>query len=276
LNPGILPFLNDAALTVGDCESAFAKRFPAEPPLSEFGTPKPFSFDLPPMAEFKLAPAGGQLQPEDALEGLERLKKVVEATGAAAYHWIIDNDEMVWSANVQEVLGVEPSQVATGRAFAALLDSENFTTRYDTVMGSGAMDDGGGVAFEIEYQFRPEGRTGLSCIWLEDHGKWFSRGEGRPSEVFGTVRRIDARHEPRPHDGSSRRSHVGGGARGFALRLRHRRHQQPVGGERGLWLRSRRRGHHQRRPQAAPGGSHRRRHCPLLRQQVRFDPQQLR
>ena len=56
------------------------------------------------------------------------------------------------------------------------------------------IDDGDGVPFQIEYLFRPEGRIGRRAIWLEDHGSWYGGEDGRPAEVFGTVRRIDDRH----------------------------------------------------------------------------------
>jgi diguanylate cyclase (GGDEF)-like protein len=164
--------------------------------LSEQSAPTPFSFDFS-AADVSL-PATPPAETGE-VEGLERLKKVVEASGAAAYHWIIDSDEIVWSANVEDVLGIEAQRISAGRSYAAFLDAENFTTRYDTVMRSGHQDDGSGVAFEIEYQFRPEGRGSAAGVWLEDHGKWYAGPDGRPREVFGTVRRIDARYQRDQH-----------------------------------------------------------------------------
>ena len=61
------------------------------------------------------------------------------------------------------------------------------------------IDDGDGVPFQIEYKFRPEGRLGRASLWLEDHGSWFGGKDGRPVEVFGTVRRIDDRHQRDQH-----------------------------------------------------------------------------
>lgn len=123
----------------------------------------------------------------------------IEAAGLAAYRWTIATDEIVWSPHAAEVLGVDPGQVNTGRNFAALLDPDNLTSRYETVMRAGAADGGNGVAFEIEYRFRPAGRDSRSSLWLEDQGRWFAGHDGRPAEVLGVVRRIDQRQKRDQH-----------------------------------------------------------------------------
>jgi diguanylate cyclase (GGDEF)-like protein len=112
---------------------------------------------------------------------------------------VIGDDSISWSNNAAEVLGVDVGLIGTGKSYAALLDADNFTSRYDTVMRSSLADQGDGVAFEIEYLFRPQGRASTTAVWLEDHGKWYADGEGRPREVYGTVRRIDARHQRDQH-----------------------------------------------------------------------------
>ena len=80
-----------------------------------------------------------------------------------------------------------------------MLDADNFTSRFDTVMRSKARDDGAGVPFQIEYLFRPQGDVGRQAIWLEDCGRWFAGSDGRPAEVYGIVRRIDDRHRRDRH-----------------------------------------------------------------------------
>jgi diguanylate cyclase (GGDEF)-like protein len=130
---------------------------------------------------------------------LGRIRRAVEAAGEAAYHWLIETDDIVWSGNSADVLGCDPANLNSGRAFAAFLDADNFTSRYDTVMRTALIDDGGGIPFKIEYLFRPDGRTGRSSVWVEDHGKWFGGADGRPAEVYGTVRRIDDRHRRDQH-----------------------------------------------------------------------------
>jgi diguanylate cyclase (GGDEF)-like protein len=127
------------------------------------------------------------------------LKQALKASGEAAYRWQIETDEIIWSANAPEILGCAPNLVASGKLFASLLDIENVTTRYETVMNSKARDDGRGVAFQIEYMFRSEGRHNEKSIWLEDVGRWQAGLDGKPKVVFGTIRRIDDRHRRDQH-----------------------------------------------------------------------------
>ena len=130
---------------------------------------------------------------------LQLIQRAVEAVGEATYHWTTETDSIAWSPNMEAVLGCKPESSSSGRAYANLLDGDNITSRYDTVMRSHALDEGDGVAFQIEYLFRPDGRTGRRGIWLEDRGKWFAGENGRPAEVFGTIRRIDDRHSRDQH-----------------------------------------------------------------------------
>ena len=115
-------------------------------------------------------------------------------SGLAAYHWDIAQDVISWSPWSAQVLGCDPEAVSTGREFATLLDPDNLTSRYDTVMGGSEHDVGGGVPFRIEYRFMPQGRTSRASQWLEDQGRWHAGLDGRPAHVFGTLRRIDERH----------------------------------------------------------------------------------
>ncbi len=131
----------------------------------------------------------------NGLDDTARIRRALEAANEAAYHWIVETDEIVWSANAAEVLGCAPGVIATGRAYAAYLDADNVTSRYDTVMRSNVVDDGDGVQYQIEYLFRPEGRQARRAVWVEDHGRWYADTNGRPADVFGTVRRIDDRHQ---------------------------------------------------------------------------------
>ncbi len=142
----------------------------------------------------------GPEQPIEIAVALENdLKQALKAAGEAAYRWNIQTDEILWSANAPDVLGCTIPAVATGKQFASLLDVENVTTRYETVMNSKARDDGRGVPFQIEYLFRSLGRNNAESIWLEDAGRWQAGLDGIPKTVFGTLRRVDERHRQDQH-----------------------------------------------------------------------------
>ncbi|MDE2444728.1 MAG: GGDEF and EAL domain-containing protein [Alphaproteobacteria bacterium] len=121
------------------------------------------------------------------------------AAGEAAYKWTIASDELSWSDNASDVLGCAINRIRSGKLYANLLDVDNFTTRYETVMNSKTRDDGNGVPYHIEYMFRSEGRQGATTIWIEDQGRWIAGTDGAPKEAFGTVRRIDERHRRDQH-----------------------------------------------------------------------------
>lgn len=133
------------------------------------------------------------------VEDLETMRRALEAVEAVTYHWNITTDTLTWSANAADILGCNPATIGSGRGFANLLDPDNITSRYDSVMRTQARDAGNGVPYQIEYLFRPEGRHGGQALWLEDHGKWFAGPDGRPIEAVGAVRRIDDRHKRDQH-----------------------------------------------------------------------------
>jgi diguanylate cyclase (GGDEF)-like protein len=126
-------------------------------------------------------------------------KQALFAAGEAAYHWSVATDALSWSENAADILGCSPADVTSGKRFASLLDIDNLTSRYETVMRSQANDKGEGVSFKIEYCFRSEGRGSEKSIWVEEYGRWFAGPDGRPSDVYGTVRRIDDRFSRDQH-----------------------------------------------------------------------------
>ena len=65
---------------------------------------------------------------------------------------------MRWGANVLDVIKVASLEaIATGRGFAALLDSSNLTSRHDAVLNSTGTDHGGGVPYQVQYSLNASG-----------------------------------------------------------------------------------------------------------------------
>ncbi len=112
-----------------------------------------------------------------------------------AYHWDIASDTITWSANAKQVLGVNPAVTRSGRAFAGLMDSENFFSRYDTVLRSSQRDAGDGVGYEIEYRLHPNGKATDQAVWVEDVGRWLAGPDGSPREALGVMRVANDRHK---------------------------------------------------------------------------------
>jgi diguanylate cyclase (GGDEF)-like protein len=121
--------------------------------------------------------------------------QILASVGEAAYDWRIDTDVLHWSANAASVLLVGDIQrIATGRAYAQVLEAENAQARFDAVMQSQKHDDGHGVAYQIQYCIRPDPAS-ETRLWVEDNGRWFAGPDGKPQRAHGIVRVINERYE---------------------------------------------------------------------------------
>jgi diguanylate cyclase (GGDEF)-like protein len=128
--------------------------------------------------------------PADSLPYGEILQSVCEA----AYEWQIDTDTLTWGPNGTDILGIrDPSLIASGRAYAAMLDPGNAKTRFDAISRSTEKDEGEGVFYQTEYCLRSAPRS--PKLWIEDTGRWFAGPDGKPVRACGVIRCINDRHE---------------------------------------------------------------------------------
>jgi diguanylate cyclase (GGDEF)-like protein len=118
------------------------------------------------------------------------LRAVLCSIGEALYTWDLATDSLAWSAGAASALRLPAlADVATGRAWARLVEQTSGEPRYDAVMRSVARDAGHGVAFQTRYAVRGAGDT---VVWLEDTGRWFAGLDGNPARVHGVVRVVSA------------------------------------------------------------------------------------
>jgi diguanylate cyclase (GGDEF)-like protein len=116
--------------------------------------------------------------------------RILQSIGEAAYEWRLDSDELTWTDNAVDVLGVALEDIANGRSFAQHIEAAAGQSRADLIAQPGQIDAGEGVPYQLQYGFkRTEGIT-----YLEDTGRWFAGRDGRPERAHGIVRRIDERH----------------------------------------------------------------------------------
>src|SRR5262249_23735642 len=120
-----------------------------------------------------------------------QLASILRSVGEVPYAWDMATDALAWGDNAGTVLDVPTSEIAAGRAYAALLDPANATTRFDAIMQAAGPDGGTGVAYEATYALRAgNGAT----LWVEDVGRWFAGADGRPARAHGVVRVVNERH----------------------------------------------------------------------------------
>jgi diguanylate cyclase (GGDEF)-like protein len=135
-----------------------------------------------------------------AAAGLEAVagdeaREILASVGDALYRWDIETDVLSWSANAGDVLSIcDRAAIATGRAYAQLVDKENPQTRFTAVTQSEQRDGGRGVSYRIQYCIRPEPGSD-KVLWLEDSGRWFAGRDGKPVHAHGVVRVINERYE---------------------------------------------------------------------------------
>jgi diguanylate cyclase (GGDEF)-like protein len=119
---------------------------------------------------------------------------IFASIGEVPYEWRIDTDALLWGGNVAAVLQIADREaIASGRGFGLCMDPDNAQTRFDAVTRSTAVDQGTGVAYQVQYCLRPQ-REGDAKLWVEDTGRWFAGPDGRPLRAHGIVRVINERH----------------------------------------------------------------------------------
>ena len=132
---------------------------------------------------------------ESTTVGAAEAHDILASVGDTLYRWDVDSDALSWSANAGDVLSIhEPEALATGRAYARLLDKKNAQTRFAAVTQSEERDDGRGVDYRIQYCIRPQPGAD-KALWVEDTGRWFAGRDGKPARAHGVVRVINERYE---------------------------------------------------------------------------------
>jgi diguanylate cyclase (GGDEF)-like protein len=111
---------------------------------------------------------------------------MLKSVDAVVYDWDIATDAVSWSANVDATLsGFEATALATGAGFATCITPQSESSRFHAVHNGTTPDEGQGVAFRVNYRL-------LSTEGLvhdvEDFGRWFADGSGRPRRVHGVLR----------------------------------------------------------------------------------------
>ncbi len=112
-------------------------------------------------------------------------RQLLSSIGEVVYTWEIAGDGLSWGPNAAEVLGAIPDAAMNrGLAFAGLVEPGSGRSRYDAIFSSGGHDEGEGVVYRTRYAADLAGRK----MWIEDAGRWFVGGDGRPARARGVLR----------------------------------------------------------------------------------------
>jgi len=123
---------------------------------------------------------------------------ILASLGHATFIWDLATDEMRWLDGAEAIFGDTPAEaLATGAAFAAMIEPSQREVRSEVVKHPPAADPNEEVPYRIEYGVR----TSLSApmMWIEECGCWFAGPDGRPAAVHGIMRIDDDRHAREEH-----------------------------------------------------------------------------
>ena len=124
------------------------------------------------------------------------LHHILNATDFLAYEWSIADDVLRWSGDACRFFNLEAGSCpGSGREYAAFVQKDSGTTRFEEVMNSTRIDEGEGVAYQVEYAVMPRGAHNRDMLWIEDTGRWYAGADGQPARAVGLVRSINQRHE---------------------------------------------------------------------------------
>ncbi len=117
---------------------------------------------------------------------------ILAALGHATFTWEIASDALRWLDGTAAIFGTLAIPAAgTGAEFARLIEPTR-SVRLDAVLKSAERDQGGGVAYRIEYGLRAD--PAANVLWIEECGRWFAGADGAPARVHGVMRIDNERH----------------------------------------------------------------------------------
>ena len=128
----------------------------------------------------------------DPAAGRPDVAHILASVGEAAYEWRLDSDTLSWSGNAGAVLGIDPAEVASGRAYATRVESDGGKSRLEAISLSAQGEAAAGGLYRRNTP--SSAPTTAGTTWLEDTGRWFAGPDGKPLRAHGVVRAIDARH----------------------------------------------------------------------------------
>jgi diguanylate cyclase (GGDEF)-like protein len=110
---------------------------------------------------------------------------ILTSIGEVVYDWDIPSDAIAWGLNAAEVLGVsDVGLLACGQGFAQAVEPASGVGRHEAILHGSGSDGGLGVPYRTRYALR----VGARVVAVEDTGRWYADGDGRPAFAHGVLR----------------------------------------------------------------------------------------
>jgi diguanylate cyclase (GGDEF)-like protein len=124
--------------------------------------------------------------------------EIVAATGQAFYIWEIASDDIEWSRNFANLVGLKPDETRhlKGRQFESMLGSQSKETRFGVIISADKPETSTApVPYQCVYLFQPDTESNTPPLWIEDTGCWFPDMHGKPLRAEGSIRIINDRRQ---------------------------------------------------------------------------------
>ena len=128
-------------------------------------------------------------------DGLD-LVGVISMVDESAYVWDLVTDRITWEGNAATMLGVQDSAaIATGAAFQSLIVTEHAGRRLEVVTAAARAEaQARGVPYRVQFAIRPMGPRTEQLLRIEDQGRIWLNGDGKPERARGILRVINERY----------------------------------------------------------------------------------
>jgi two-component system, cell cycle sensor histidine kinase and response regulator CckA len=123
-------------------------------------------------------------------ESDERLRSAMNAARMGSWEWLIERDELSWSPQMYALFGISESSF-DGRygSYLALVHPDDRARIQQSIQACLQ-----GATAEVAFEHRVVGADGV-LRWVENRGRAFRDGEGKPLRMAGTSTDTTRRHE---------------------------------------------------------------------------------
>src|SRR4051812_18065098 len=112
-------------------------------------------------------------------------RAILTSIGEAVYDWDAATDSLAWGVNAADVFRIaDMSRFGCARDYALAVEPGSGRGRDEAIQAATETDEGSGVAYRTRYCLRIADRL----LAVEDAGRWFAGGDGRPAFAHGIVR----------------------------------------------------------------------------------------
>lgn len=124
-------------------------------------------------------------------DGQSAIAAALQDVGAAVFHWRADDDSIVWSGNVDGLLGLSASaEVGSGRFYHQRLCDDGEVVRLQAIEGA-SRTKSGPRTYRTHYKFAFGSEDRGESVWLEETGRCVMAETGEITHVNGMIRVVE-------------------------------------------------------------------------------------